>query len=97
MHLKLVDATLDPNDYRTEDMKKILEIALICTQSQPSDRPTMSEVVVMLSSEGSSAQQRPIRTAVIGSERRFRNISESTETTSSTSNATASFTDFTGR
>ncbi|XP_027178637.1 cysteine-rich receptor-like protein kinase 2 [Coffea eugenioides] len=97
MHLKLVDATLDPNDYRTEDMKKILEIALICTQSQPSDRPTMSEVVVMLSSERSSEQQRPIRTAVIGSERRFRNISESTETTSSTSNATASFTDFTGR
>ncbi|KAL3525048.1 hypothetical protein ACH5RR_013420 [Cinchona calisaya] len=97
-HLKLVDETLDPNDYKTDDVRKILEIALACTQSQPSHRPTMSEVVVMLSSDRSFEQQRPFRTTVVGSDRRFyRNISESTDTASSNSNATASFTEFTGR
>ncbi|XP_027075665.1 cysteine-rich receptor-like protein kinase 2 [Coffea arabica] len=65
MHLAFVDETLDPNDCKTDDVKKLLEIALLCTQSQPSRRPTMSEVVVMLSSDRSWAQQRPLRTTVI--------------------------------
>ncbi|KAL3527425.1 hypothetical protein ACH5RR_012081 [Cinchona calisaya] len=99
MHLNLVDETLDPEEYRTEDVKKILEIALICTQSKPAHRPTMSEVVVMLSSDYSLEQQRPFRTTIIDSDRRrfHGNISGSSQTGSSASNATASFTEFAGR
>lgn len=45
---KLVDETLDPNEYNEQEVKKIIEIALMCTQSPVNLRPTMSEVVVML-------------------------------------------------
>ncbi|CAI9110285.1 OLC1v1010282C2 [Oldenlandia corymbosa var. corymbosa] len=48
-HLQLVDETLDPNEYNVAEVKKVMELALICTQSQPSERPAMSEVVTMLS------------------------------------------------
>ncbi|KAK1401894.1 cysteine-rich receptor-like protein kinase 2 [Heracleum sosnowskyi] len=48
LHLKLVDETLDPGEYNTEIVKKIIQLALMCTQSPTSTRPTMSEVVVSL-------------------------------------------------
>ncbi|KAI9100067.1 hypothetical protein K1719_024285 [Acacia pycnantha] len=48
MHLGLVDSTLDPNEYDSEEVKKIIEIGLLCTQASPAIRPTMSEVVVLL-------------------------------------------------
>ncbi|KAM7464843.1 hypothetical protein LguiB_012405 [Lonicera macranthoides] len=51
MHLKLVDETLDPNEYAPEEAKKIIEIALMCTQSPVSLRPNMSDVVASLSSD----------------------------------------------
>ncbi|CAI9115012.1 OLC1v1015844C1 [Oldenlandia corymbosa var. corymbosa] len=73
-HLQLVDKTMDPNEYDVEEVKKVLEIATICTQSQPSERPTLSEVVVLR-----------------------RCLSSTSEPLLSNSNATASFTDFTGR
>ncbi|XAR73585.1 Non-specific serine/threonine protein kinase [Bertholletia excelsa] len=82
-HPQLVDETLDPNDYRAEDLKKVIEIALKCTQSPVSVRPTMSE-------------RRLTRPTFIDNEKRVRGDT-STSTTSSTSNATASFTEFTGR
>ncbi|KAK7387338.1 hypothetical protein VNO78_28064 [Psophocarpus tetragonolobus] len=47
MHLELVDKTLDHN-YDVEEVKKIIDIALLCTQPSPAMRPTMSEVVVLL-------------------------------------------------
>ena len=47
-HLELVDGSLNPDEYETETMKKIIEIALMCTQSTASLRPAMSEVVVLL-------------------------------------------------
>jgi hypothetical protein len=53
MHLELVDGSMSPDEYETEEMKKIIEIALMCTQSTASLRPTMSEVVVLLKSKGS--------------------------------------------
>ena len=49
-HLDLVDEKLDPNEYDTEYVKKIIDIALMCTQLPASRRPAMSEVVVLLTS-----------------------------------------------
>ena len=48
MHLELVDKTLDPNDYDAEEVTKIIEIGLLCTQASTQARPMMSEVVVLL-------------------------------------------------
>lgn len=48
-HVSLVDERLDPSEYASEDASKIIEIALMCTQSQVSARPAMSEVVTLLS------------------------------------------------
>ncbi|KAL6563142.1 hypothetical protein OROHE_005729 [Orobanche hederae] len=52
MHHNVADEILDSNAYNIEDVKKLVEIALICTQSPPSSRPTMSEIVAMILSEG---------------------------------------------
>nr|GEX60908.1 cysteine-rich receptor-like protein kinase 2 [Tanacetum cinerariifolium] len=77
----LVDATLDPSDYKEEDIKKILGIALMCTQSPVSVRPTMSEVVMLLS-DRSRVQNLPSRQNVS-----FTDLS----------NADATITELTGR
>ncbi|KAK1401897.1 Cysteine-rich receptor protein [Heracleum sosnowskyi] len=96
MHLKLVDDTLDPNDYTTEDAKKIIEIALMCTQSPASLRPTMSEVVVLLLSDDRSLEQRPLsKPTFVHSENRIRD--DSSTPPQSISNATATLSDFVGR
>ncbi|XAR73584.1 Non-specific serine/threonine protein kinase [Bertholletia excelsa] len=94
-HLQLVDETLEPNEYRAKDLKEVIEIALKCTQSPVSVRPTMSEVVLLLS-ERTADERRLTRPTFIDNEKRVRGDT-STSTTSSTSNATASFTEFTGR
>ncbi|KAK1372430.1 Cysteine-rich RLK (RECEPTOR-like protein kinase) 34 [Heracleum sosnowskyi] len=52
-HADLIDETLDSSKYNVENAKKTIEIALKCTQSPVSSRPTMSEVVVMLVNDGS--------------------------------------------
>ncbi|KAJ9564613.1 hypothetical protein OSB04_000579 [Centaurea solstitialis] len=49
MHLKLVDESLDLEDCEAEGVKKIIEIGLTCTQLRVGLRPTMSEVVLLLS------------------------------------------------
>lgn len=95
MHLKLVDQTLDPDDYKSEDAKKIIEIALMCTQSPASLRPTMSEVVVMLISDRSLGQKPLSKPTFVHSDNRIRD--DSSGTTPSISNATASVSDFVGR
>lgn len=97
MHLKLVDETLDPSDYDAEEVKRMIKIALLCTQSQPAARPTMSQVVVLLSSDHSTETVIPIRSFADPDRRFYADTSLSTGTGSSTSNATASFTEFTGR
>ncbi|XP_028797755.1 cysteine-rich receptor-like protein kinase 2 [Neltuma alba] len=48
MHISFVDKTLDPNEYDAEEVKKIIEIGLLCTQASPAARPRMSEIVRML-------------------------------------------------
>lgn len=90
MHLELVDGSMSPDEYETEEMKKIIEIALMCTQSTASLRPTMSEVVVFLKSKGSLAQKPPpVSPALIESFQKLR-ADTSTATGSPMSNATAS-------
>ncbi|MED6118671.1 hypothetical protein PIB30_005144 [Stylosanthes scabra] len=51
MHLLLADPTLDPEEYSSEEVKRIIEIALLCTQGSASTRPTVSEVVLLLKSK----------------------------------------------
>ncbi|KAL9329141.1 hypothetical protein ACSQ67_004144 [Phaseolus vulgaris] len=46
----LVDADLH-GDYDEEELEELIQIALLCTQSSPLDRPKMSEVVRMLEGE----------------------------------------------
>ncbi|KAL7611311.1 hypothetical protein Lser_V15G12081 [Lactuca serriola] len=58
-HLTLMDVTLDPSEYMKEDAKKIIEIALMCIHSTASARPSMSDVVILLSGL-SSEVKRPI-------------------------------------
>lgn len=55
-----MDVTLDPSEYMKEDAKKIIEIALMCIHSTASARPSMSDVVILLSGF-SSEVKRPIR------------------------------------
>lgn len=95
MHLKLVDETLDPSKYREEEIKKVIEIALMCTQSPVSVRPTMSEVVMLLS-DRSRVQNPPSRQNVNLGDVRI-HVDNSTSTTLSMSNADATITELTGR
>jgi len=89
MHLELVDKSLDPNSYDAEEVKKVLDIALLCTQPSAAMRPTMSEVVALLSSNDLLEHMRPTMPLFIESKLRpHRDIFASTG--SSTSNGTAS-------
>ncbi|KAJ8618488.1 hypothetical protein MRB53_014674 [Persea americana] len=49
--MELLDESLNPNEYSADEVKKVIQIALMCLQS-PASRPTMSEVVVLLLSRG---------------------------------------------
>ncbi|KAK1439297.1 hypothetical protein QVD17_05113 [Tagetes erecta] len=57
MHLRLIDPTLNLTESEVEHVRKIIEIGLTCTQSPANSRPTMSEVVLMLSNERSLVQR----------------------------------------
>lgn len=59
MHLELVDTTLDPNEYDAEEVKKIIEIGLLCTQAFADLRPTMSEIIGFLESSDLLGNIRP--------------------------------------
>ncbi|KAL8155624.1 cysteine-rich receptor-like protein kinase 2 [Apium graveolens] len=94
MHLKLVDETLDSDEYKPEEVKKVIEIALMCTQSPASLRPTMSEVVVLLISDRSLVVSLS-RPTFVYSEDRIRDGSDNPP--ASMSNATATLSEFIGR
>ncbi|XP_057496789.1 BRASSINOSTEROID INSENSITIVE 1-associated receptor kinase 1-like isoform X1 [Actinidia eriantha] len=47
----LVDADLQ-GDYVTEEVEELIQVALLCTQNSPAERPKMSEVVRMLEGDG---------------------------------------------
>ncbi|KAJ7956804.1 Receptor-like protein kinase [Quillaja saponaria] len=52
---KRLDAIVDHNlnrNYNIQDVEMMMQVALLCTQASPEDRPAMSEVVRMLEGEG---------------------------------------------
>ncbi|KAJ8453196.1 hypothetical protein Cgig2_008080 [Carnegiea gigantea] len=52
---KRLDSIVDKNlngNYDVQGMEMIIQVALLCTQASPEDRPAMSEVVRMLEGEG---------------------------------------------
>ncbi|XP_008227865.1 PREDICTED: cysteine-rich receptor-like protein kinase 2 [Prunus mume] len=95
-HVELVDPNLDPNEYKPEDVKKIIEIALMCTQPSAAQRPTMSEVIVLLKSTSSVENRALTRPVFVDSDKRVKGDT-STSTASSTSNATVSVSQVSGR
>ncbi|KAM4123921.1 hypothetical protein ACB094_01G193100 [Castanea mollissima] len=95
-HSELVDETLNPEEYTAEEVKKMVEIALMCTQSSASIRPSMSEVVVLLKSKGSMENRPPTKPGYVDTNRKVRGET-STTTGSSTSNATASISQLSAR
>ncbi|KAI9100208.1 hypothetical protein K1719_024426 [Acacia pycnantha] len=58
-HLELVDKTLDPKGYDAEEVRKTIEIGLLCTQASAHTRPMMSEVVALLQNKDLSENIRP--------------------------------------
>ncbi|KAJ4706822.1 Cysteine-rich receptor-like protein kinase [Melia azedarach] len=99
---ELMDEKLNPDEYTHEEARRVIEIALMCTQSAASSRPTMSRVVFLLSKEGTLlSEDKPLlRPIFVESDyRRVRDHHQdpSTSTASSTSNATASVTQISGR
>ncbi|TKV94601.1 hypothetical protein SEVIR_9G305800v4 [Setaria viridis] len=56
--IDLVDASLTPNGHSAEIMRCI-NIALLCVQENAADRPTMADVVSMLSSETATILSEP--------------------------------------
>jgi hypothetical protein len=93
--ISLVDESLDPEEYKPEEVKRIIEIALLCTQSAVASRPTMSEIVVLLLTKNSPELQ-PTRPTFIDSTSRVRGETSSSSS-SSASKATVSFTQFSAR
>lgn len=88
-HLELVDKTLNTSDYDAQEVKKVIEIALLCTQATAATRPTMSEVVVLLKSKNFVEHMKPTMPVFVNSNLRPR-TDTSTSTASSKSNATVS-------
>ncbi|MQL93740.1 hypothetical protein Taro_026386 [Colocasia esculenta] len=87
--IDLVDATLNPNEYKAVEVTKVIKIALLCTQSEVPARPTMSLVVAYLLTL-SEIEQQLTKPTFIGSTSRV---------TPAVSHSTASVTisDFSGR
>ncbi|XP_030952784.1 cysteine-rich receptor-like protein kinase 2 [Quercus lobata] len=95
-HSELVEETLNPEEYTVEEVKKMVEIALMCTQSPASVRPSMSEVVVLIKSKGSMENRPPTKPGFVDTDRKVRGDT-STSTGSSASNATASISQLSAR
>jgi hypothetical protein len=90
MHLELVDKVLDPNDCDGEEVKKMIEIALMCTQASAGMRPTMSEVVALLQTKSLVEHLQPTMPVFVETNLRSREGHSTSTGGSSTSNATAS-------
>ncbi|KAK9071458.1 hypothetical protein SSX86_010027 [Deinandra increscens subsp. villosa] len=64
-HVNVIDETLKLTEYEREHAMNIIVIALLCTQSPASDRPTMSEVVSMLQEGRSMAERQLTRPTIL--------------------------------
>ena len=101
--MELLDESLNPNEYSADEVKKVIQIALMCLQS-PASRPTMSDVVVLLLSRGGLGT-RLNRPAFIDAtnNRTFTRVHNdartdtSTSTASSASNATVTISQLSAR
>ncbi|MCO5586763.1 hypothetical protein L7F22_040705 [Adiantum nelumboides] len=53
-HEKRLDMIVDPEltDFNAQEVEQMIQVALLCAQASPEDRPSMEEVVRMLSGEG---------------------------------------------
>ena len=80
-----MEEAIDPNEYDAEEVKRIIEIALLCTQATATMRPTMSEVVSLLKSKNSVEHLRPTMPVIVGT-----NVMNPEGNSTSSSNATAS-------
>ncbi|KAM0003708.1 putative protein kinase RLK-Pelle-DLSV family [Helianthus debilis subsp. tardiflorus] len=69
MHIELIDQELGIEEQHIANVRKTIEIALMCTQSPASLRPTMSEVLLMLSSGISMRPGKLIKPSFIDSRR----------------------------
>lgn len=49
-HLSMVDATLAQNFSRTE-IERCIQVGLLCTQEDPTKRPNLASVLIMLNTE----------------------------------------------
>ncbi|WOL06000.1 cysteine-rich receptor-like protein kinase 2 [Canna indica] len=94
--IKLVDETIHPNEYSPEEVKRVIEIALLCAQSTVAARPTMSEVVVLLLSQSDHKLQLT-RPSFIDSISRVQEDSQSHTSSSFVSHPTVSTSHYSGR
>lgn len=94
--MRLVDESLDHDEYNPAEVKRVIEIALLCTQSTVAARPTMSEVVVMLLSHVGPVLQ-PTRPTFIDAGNRIRGDMPSSTGSSSASNANVSISQISAR
>uniref|UniRef100_A0A0E0MFB0 Protein kinase domain-containing protein n=1 Tax=Oryza punctata TaxID=4537 RepID=A0A0E0MFB0_ORYPU len=93
--IQLVDRSLDTEEYNHEEVKRIIEIALLCTQSAVASRPIMSDVVVLLLTRNAPEFQ-PTRPTFIDATRRVPGET-STSSSSSASKATVSISQISAR
>ncbi|KAJ1295820.1 hypothetical protein BS78_01G252200 [Paspalum vaginatum] len=81
--IDLIDASLLPNSGHSEEMMRCINIALLCVQENAADRPTMADVVAMLSAETTTILAEPKQPAYFNV--RVGNEEASTTTTKSCS------------
>lgn len=93
---ELMDKSLNPNDSELEEIKRVMKIALLCTQSMVAVRPTMSEVVVLLLTQADPNTE-PTRPIFLDSSARVRGETSSSAWSSSATQATVSVTQFSAR
>ncbi|XP_023767480.1 cold-responsive protein kinase 1 [Lactuca sativa] len=70
-HVSFIDETLDVSHNQEKHMMHIIEIALLCTQSPASKRPTMSEVILMLTNGQLMGIRQLTRPTLIDHDRRI--------------------------
>ncbi|XP_057807230.1 cysteine-rich receptor-like protein kinase 2 [Salvia miltiorrhiza] len=98
MHQNLADEALELTEQEVGELIKMVEIAMLCVQSPASSRPSMSQLIMMISDDGSVRLQRAVRrpsfdyrmNGLVGEDGPL-------SADKSASHATVSITQFTGR